>query len=299
MKKLFNNRQNKGITLIALVVTIIVLLILAGTSINMIVGDNSIIGSTKKAKKAYDTASIIERIQLEIIGSQNKSGFLNASDISSNIKKSINGVEIEGNENAFPIILSISDEHYIIYADGNIKKVDGSLTSAEFPTASNLKGIVKQFINVEKFTELNPDIMSLAQQHPENTSEILSILDSAEGGCVESFKQFTGTEEEAKEKGIEIQTGESEGKIYMWFEPSNGNQAEVFSWLTFVLRHNIIVETGTLYWWSDADLVFLNEDCNSMFSEYQNLKDIDGLRNLIASNVVNMDSMFYRMYISS
>lgn len=51
MNKLFRNRQNSGITLIALVVTIIVLLLLAGISINMIT-DNS--GLFNKAQVASD-----------------------------------------------------------------------------------------------------------------------------------------------------------------------------------------------------------------------------------------------------
>ena len=44
------NKQ-KGITLIALVVTIIVLIILAGVSINMLVGDNGIITQAQMAKE--------------------------------------------------------------------------------------------------------------------------------------------------------------------------------------------------------------------------------------------------------
>lgn len=46
------NESNKeyGITLIALVVTIIVLLILAGVSISMLSGDNGILKNAKKLK---------------------------------------------------------------------------------------------------------------------------------------------------------------------------------------------------------------------------------------------------------
>ena len=43
MKKEIKNKQEKGITLIALVVTIVVLLILAGVSINLTLGKNGII----------------------------------------------------------------------------------------------------------------------------------------------------------------------------------------------------------------------------------------------------------------
>ena len=45
------NLSEKGITLIALVVTIVVLLILAGVSINLVIGDNGVIKYTTKAAK--------------------------------------------------------------------------------------------------------------------------------------------------------------------------------------------------------------------------------------------------------
>ena len=42
-------KQNKGITLIALVITIIVLLILAGVSISAVIGENGIATKAKNA----------------------------------------------------------------------------------------------------------------------------------------------------------------------------------------------------------------------------------------------------------
>ena len=48
---MYNRNGNKGITLIALVITIIVLLILAGVSIAMLTGDNSILANATKARR--------------------------------------------------------------------------------------------------------------------------------------------------------------------------------------------------------------------------------------------------------
>lgn len=50
MKKLNNNKKD-GITLISLVVTIVVLLILAGVSINAVVGDDRVIKSAQESTK--------------------------------------------------------------------------------------------------------------------------------------------------------------------------------------------------------------------------------------------------------
>ena len=58
-------KNQKGITLIALVVTIIVLLILAGISINALAGQNGILSRTIKAKNDSDVASDLEYLQVE------------------------------------------------------------------------------------------------------------------------------------------------------------------------------------------------------------------------------------------
>lgn len=58
--------NNKGITLIALVITIIVLLILAGVSIAMLTGDNGILNQANKAKADTARAEVVERVNLEL-----------------------------------------------------------------------------------------------------------------------------------------------------------------------------------------------------------------------------------------
>ena len=63
-KQKYKIEKNGGITLIALVITIIVLLILAAISITMITGDNSILKRATDAKTKSDEAQIRERIQL-------------------------------------------------------------------------------------------------------------------------------------------------------------------------------------------------------------------------------------------
>ena len=50
-------KNKRGITLIALVVTIIILLILAGVTINMIMGDDGILNKTKIAAQKYQNAA--------------------------------------------------------------------------------------------------------------------------------------------------------------------------------------------------------------------------------------------------
>ena len=57
-------KNKKGITLIALVVTVVVLIILAGVSINAVLGDNGII---KKANQAAMRAVRMASLSLSLI----------------------------------------------------------------------------------------------------------------------------------------------------------------------------------------------------------------------------------------
>lgn len=61
-------KKQNGITLIALVITIIVLLILAGVSIAMLTGDNGILTKATDSKTATSKAEVMERINMELNG---------------------------------------------------------------------------------------------------------------------------------------------------------------------------------------------------------------------------------------
>ena len=64
MNKKLKIKQEKGITLIALVVTIVVLLILAGVSISLVLNNNGVISKAKDAKNQYAEAQTNDEKQL-------------------------------------------------------------------------------------------------------------------------------------------------------------------------------------------------------------------------------------------
>ena len=53
MKKEKNKKYDGGITLVALVVTIVILLILAGVSLNLVIGNEGILTRSKEATNKY------------------------------------------------------------------------------------------------------------------------------------------------------------------------------------------------------------------------------------------------------
>ena len=68
-----NIQNKKGITLIVLVVTIVILLILAGTAIAMLVGENGLVKKASQAKDDNNKQTATEIINLKITNSQMKS----------------------------------------------------------------------------------------------------------------------------------------------------------------------------------------------------------------------------------
>ena len=66
--------KNTGITMVSLAVTIIVLIILAGVSLNMTIGDNGIITQAQKARENIELSRVKEEEQLNILYEQLESG---------------------------------------------------------------------------------------------------------------------------------------------------------------------------------------------------------------------------------
>ena len=64
---MLNLKSNKAITLIALVITIVILIILAGVLINVTLGNNGIINRAKNTVDDYKKAQYYEEINIEIL----------------------------------------------------------------------------------------------------------------------------------------------------------------------------------------------------------------------------------------
>lgn len=62
--KKMNKNRNNGITLIALIITIIVLLILAGITVSMLTGDNGLLNKTSEAQFKSDLSSFKEQLEI-------------------------------------------------------------------------------------------------------------------------------------------------------------------------------------------------------------------------------------------
>ena len=118
-------RKEKGITLIALVITIIVLLILAGVSIAMLTGDNGILTQARNAKEETEKASELEGIQLAVIGSETKDNeyldILDEESFKKELEKHFGNEELYVHPNGDgSFIITINDRKYYVNDDKTV-----------------------------------------------------------------------------------------------------------------------------------------------------------------------------------
>ena len=113
-----NLRQNKAITLLALVITIIIILILAGVTVASLTGDNGLLKRAVEAKEKTEVAQLKEQIQLEVLGSYELNGNLYASKVKENIENHIKDAVVDGND--FELYVSVKDHKFTIDSNGNV-----------------------------------------------------------------------------------------------------------------------------------------------------------------------------------
>ncbi len=96
LQDIMSNRE-KGITLIALVITIIVLLILAGVTIATLTGENGIITRVVEASEETEKANLIEQVQMDILEKQaeNQDGSISKEEFKEILEKYFDNVPEE------------------------------------------------------------------------------------------------------------------------------------------------------------------------------------------------------------
>ena len=125
-------RNKKGITLVALVITIIVLLILAGVTIAMVIGDNGILTRASDAKEQTEYVSGMEELRMVINAAYTENlGSLTLPQAAVAIKKEYSGDKFytdkdnkETNEISEDSLKNISGTEFYVLHKGNIYKVE-------------------------------------------------------------------------------------------------------------------------------------------------------------------------------
>ena len=128
-------KRNRGITLIALVVTIVVLLILAAISIGVLTGENGIIKQSKKAKEDTEIAEEKETVELSAVQAAGEDAYGNI--VEENLREQLDNnigegkYTLEVGKNKFKITYIDSNRSYYVDKDGNVEHVEIALETGD------------------------------------------------------------------------------------------------------------------------------------------------------------------------
>ncbi len=143
VSKIKRYSKNKGITLISLIVTIIVLIILAGISVAVLTGDNGLInkaGEAKDSSERADEKEALDQAVVEAMG-KNKRGNLVIATLKDTITNNIKNISIEAEtDSSLTVKFTKTGNIYDIDGEGEVVKGMATVTTPPTsPVAENTK----------------------------------------------------------------------------------------------------------------------------------------------------------------
>ena len=181
--------RNRGVTLIALVVTIVVLLILAGVAISMLSGDDGIIINAQKAKEENDKGREKEIVTLAV-GSALSSdeGYTIGRD---NLNSALaNHIGTEGED----YTLSDTEPYIVTYLDsGRSYVIDEKGKVSEY-TETDDDVDISEYVEVGQYVNYNPTVKDLSGTPVDESLTYISQKgDGQNHGNGDSPQTFTAT----------------------------------------------------------------------------------------------------------
>ena len=170
----FGIQNNKGITLIALVVTIVILIILGGISISMLTGQNGILKKSQQAKEKTEISNELENVKLTTFSALTQNGTLIEKEEFQNIL-SQQKIDLEFIEENNKSIIYKGLQYYIINKlSGNIDTLqiywknngDGTLVSSD-----GAKVEIGDYINYDALLENKTENVNATSEKEKNGSK--------------------------------------------------------------------------------------------------------------------------------
>ena len=198
---MLKSREVRGITLIALVITIIVLLILAGISIATLTGENGILTKAIQAKEANKKAEYEEEVKLIIAEKQ-----VERKQGQNNNKSLIEKVAEEIKKRSWVDSVIICDDN----------------ENADIAPEQGTNIIVETKDDYEIIVEIKDELISIEVNKIKGTAEIITIKFDANGGS------GTSPEEIVRKKGrsVTLPGAENLNKQYYKFVGWSENEKE-------------------------------------------------------------------------
>ena len=317
-------KQTKGITLIALVITIIVLLILAGVSIAMLTGENGILTQAQRASEQTEASSEEEKVKLAATAAltKNNGQSIKQTDLEEELENYFNTTDFSvatgtntSGENGFIVTVTekvkeerkyfVGEKGIIgIYQEPQVSKLTDVYvtlyTDGTLAFSSNNEQIADKTVE-EIYGNIKDEILGYNDNPWQNKSaEINKVVITNKIVPKDTSYWFCGLTNIEEIEGIEnLDTSNVTNMAYMFASCSSLTILDLSS-----LNTNKVTDMNCMFLncrgLTDLNLSNFNTsnvtDMNTMFYECSKLQSLD-LSDFNTSNVTNMMMMF--QYCSS
>ena len=287
--------NRKGITLISLVVTIVVLLILAGITIGTLTGDNGIIKNAIDSKEQTQIANekeIIDRATVQAMGN-NTNGNIVEKELQDELDKITNVGITDVKIIRKKIIVEFTDSHRMYYVD-------------------NYGNVFEYLYTDLPIMEAGSDFNKRIADYKDNILSI-TVLDSID--IPENAYQVFGISKEQNEtvKACLIPNEENTDMFDLYIMGTEGVETSNCKNMFSDFRNCLTIDLEYLYTDNVKDFGYMFQNCKSlisinlknlntseatymgsMFANLSNISELD-ISNFDTSKVTNMASMFSGM----
>lgn len=151
-------KNQRGITLIALVVTIIVLLILAGITIGLALGENGILGRTQTAAEEHEKAAVLETLKLAV--AEGETEYRTNPEVSKKVAyqtalEKIGATITSATDEKIEGTITRNNRTYTFEVDvttGDVRLIDGDSGATSYAITYNLNGGTLETANPTSYT---------------------------------------------------------------------------------------------------------------------------------------------------
>ena len=278
-------KKNKGITLIALIITIIVMLILVAVSVNILIKSN-LIGVTEKTTEGYKTAAEDEskssNIVIDGVDYSNVDEYLNGKDIAmfdtgTNVITKMHTLAKDGE------VMEYDDTISANLSINEIKKYEGTPDLTKMTEAN-----IVSWTDGYKAFEQEPDKYKNIVPEGYELCPIYMWFEENEGTEKRNFWGELGTRGGSADHDVKT------GTIYWWSESKNvylnPDSSNMFCNLPYLTNISGLQELKTTY----------VTNMNSIFNwSTQNLQNVNALKDWDTTNVENMKNLLYAWNVNS
>ena len=294
MKNLLTLKKDasKGITLIALIITIVVLLILAGVSIAMLTGENGILKQASRAKEETIIGSEKEKIALGY--NAVKSEKLSKGDL-----QAVQATELENElEKNGDNEVKVTGEGTLTVTmpSGNVYTIDanGKITSAGKDNSSTELEGVEVYAKLYSYTDGSGSLLELSS-NPDHVSEEEGIdLETVQnyGNIGTTAYKYEYTKEYYEENGTYVSV-ESERNSIMppWLTLQTKEYEYEYDGIYYKKIFEYYEETNNIVKVKIVDEINPKNTAN-WFCFCYNLNEVENIANINTSEVTDMSAMF-------